>query len=119
MEAGDVMQQRTLDFDTPRSAPERESRDLTIQERFEIFDRQHPDVWELFRLKAERFRAEGRKRIGAKRIFEDIRADHATSGKDREGWKLNNVFASRYARKLIESDPIYASFLELRELKSK
>jgi hypothetical protein len=111
------MIQRLMDFDTAPVPRERER--PTIQERFEAFDAAHPDVYATFALMAGQLRAAGKTRIGAKRILEVIRYEHDTSGKDTSGWKINNSFSSRFARKLIQSDPTYAPYFETRELKAR
>lgn len=93
-------------------------RGRTIQERFELFDRAHPDIYALFRQYAYELLRAGRKRYGAKSIIERIRWHMATSGKQDEDWKINNVYTSRYVRKLVEEHPEFEGFFELRKLQS-
>lgn len=104
--------QRSLFDDLPAE------RARTIQERFAEFDRAHPDVYELFRRFAFELRDAGRKRYSAKALIERIRWHMATSSTEEE-FKINNVFTSRYVRKLVEQCPEFEGFFELRKLKAK
>lgn len=87
---------------------------VSIQERFERFHAEHPEVYELFVRFASELRRAGRERYGAKSIAERIRWHYATSG--GPDFKLNNVFVSRYARKIIDEHPEFAGFFETRRL---
>lgn len=88
-----------------------------IQAKFDEFDRQHPDVYDLFKKFAWQLRNAGRDRGGAKSIMERIRWELATtSSPEKDGFKINNNFTSRYARKLIEDDPSFGDFFETRRL---
>jgi len=102
------MEQRDLPF-APR----------TIQERFEAFHRANPAVFSAFRRAALDLKARGRRRFGAKAIWEHMRWHMAleTGGAD---FKLDNSFTSRYARLLLERHPEeFEGFLELRALQSE
>jgi hypothetical protein len=91
--------------------------DRTIDDRFEEFLQQCPDVYPMFRDLAVKLRDKGHRHYDAKGIVEVIRFHRATSGKDRDGWKINNNFTSRLSRKLIADDPSFAGFFEFRKLK--
>ena len=88
-----------------------------IQATFDKFHADHPDIYEMFKRFARQLRGAGRERYGAKSIMERIRWELATSssGVD-DGFKINNNFTSRYARKLIVDDPTFESFFETRKL---
>ena len=91
----------------------------SIQERFERFDAQHPEIYQEFRHIAQDLLRRGRKHYGSKAILEVIRYHRILSGKsEREVFKINNNYSSRYARKLVDEDERFADFFELRELKS-
>jgi hypothetical protein len=92
----------------------------TIQERFEAFIAEHPDVPALFERFAREAREAGRKRFGAKAIAERIRWYFATSTTG-DVPKLNNDFTSRLARRLAEQEPetFGNGFFEFRELRAE
>lgn len=91
----------------------------TIQERFETFIREHPDVFRLFRQFALQLLSAGHKHCGAKLIAERIRWEKLTSGPDAAGWKINNVFTSRLSRKLAQEDQRFKTFFRFRKLLSE
>jgi hypothetical protein len=97
-----------------------DSRRPSIQEQFEMFDREHPDVYEHFVSIARNLKWNGIKHYGAKAIFEVIRYHRATTsaadGSKPEPFKINNIFTSRYARKMIAEYPEFADFFSTREL---
>ncbi len=90
----------------------------TIDARFREFDRAHPDVWRLFRQFALELLQAGREHYSADAILHRIRWHFATSGKCHDGFKMNNNFSSRYARKLAAEDERFRGFFEFRRLKS-
>jgi hypothetical protein len=109
-----VAQQSLFDPSPPPGHPRRR----TIEERFRAFHEARPDVYQTFKRLALELRRAGRERYGAKSIMETIRFYFATSGKDAEGWKVNNSFTSRYVRMLVEEHPEFDQFFETRALKS-
>lgn len=105
----------------PAAQAPREESDQTIQERFDRWIADHPDVWALYREFATRLRDQGKRRYGSKAIVEDIRYHCRTTAHDRPGKKefiINNDFTSRLARKLIAEDASFLEFFELRSLKA-
>ena len=75
-----------------------------IEEKFEAFHAENPEVYaELVRL-ARRVRGAGRTRYGIATLFEVMRyrRDIQTSG---DVFKLNNNFRALYARKIMEENP--------------
>lgn len=90
---------------------------LTIQERFELYDQAHPEVWELFCEFAEMARRRGRSRYSARAILQRIRWEREIEQEADEPFKISNLWSSRYARKLLESDPErWAGFFEFRPI---
>lgn len=92
--------------------------DRTIQARFEAFHITHPEVYEMFvRFATELVRA-GRARYSSDAILHRVRWE--TDLKVIEGgFKINDHFSSRYARKLAAEHPsLFGDFFEFRKLKS-
>lgn len=91
----------------------------TIQERFDKFDAEHPDVYELFKHYAWQLKQAGRTHFSSDAILHRIRWHHAINPDHDESFKLNDHFSSRYARKLISDEPeAFGGFFETRVLKS-
>lgn len=91
--------------------------DSSIQARFERFHSENPRVFGLFVQFAEQAKAAGRAKIGAKAIAERIRWEVAIATRG-DGFKLNNVLVSRYARLIAKERPDLASLFEIRTLKA-
>ena len=89
-----------------------------IQERFEAWHREHPEVYDLFRRAAKAIKAQGRTRFGTAAIFERMRW-FSDVGAAESGYRLNNDFRSRLARKLLLEHPDFDGFLEIRRLRSE
>jgi hypothetical protein len=97
----------------------------TIQEEFEAFHRDHPEVYAEFRRVSgvlyERYQAGHIKWISAKGVYERMRADFYFSSdapSDREPFKFRNAFTSRYARLLIEDEPRFRGVMKTCELRT-
>jgi len=101
--------QRSFDF----------TRAAGIQSRFDDFDRAHPEVFRLFRFFAHMLKQKGKERFSADAILHRIRWEFAVNMECDGGFKVNNDFSSRYARKLISEDPAFDGFFELRRLKAQ
>lgn len=92
---------------------------MTTDERFAAFDAAHPEVYELFKRYTVQLWVAGRKRYSADAICHRIRWYYAVNpGKD-DGFKLNNNYSSRLARKLVAEEPDMAGFFEFRVLRAK
>lgn len=90
----------------------------TIERRFRQYHAAHPEVYrELVQL-ARQAKAAGRTRMGMKALFEILRWNRMLNGVDPEGFKLNNIFSSRYTRLICEQEPDLADLFQTRELKS-
>lgn len=94
-------------------------RELTIQERFERFDRENPIVYAtLLRLAREARRA-GASRLGVRTLWEVMRWEISMRTHDPSGLKLNDHYHSRYVRKLVAEFPEeFDDFFELRKLRA-
>jgi hypothetical protein len=90
---------------------------LSIQQHFELFDRDNPIIYELLVAGAYEAVGEGHKAFGIAFIFERIRwkLPIETYG---EEFKLNNNFRSRYVRKIEENEPGLRGFFRTRCLRS-
>lgn len=92
---------------------------MTIQERFDKFHRDNPEVYELFKRFSWELVRSGRLRYSADAIIHRIRWHYAVNVDYQKNgdFKMNNNFSSRYARKLIAESPSFDEFFETRELK--
>jgi len=103
-----------LSFDPPVPEPVRPK---TLQERFEQFHREHPEVYrELVRL-AREWKSAGHDRIGMKALWERCRWELNVGDPDAE-YRLNNDYTSRYARLIQEQEPDIAGMFQTRRLKA-
>ena len=85
--------------------------------RFEDYDQRHPEVWDLFVRFATEAHDAGRARYSARAIVHRIRWECSVQRHDGDAFRINDHFASHYARKLIDSDPVrFGSFFELRTI---
>ena len=83
-----------------------------IVERFIEYHKANPAVYDEFRKFAFHLRDAGRSHFGAKAIIERIRYETAIRGND--DFKINNSFASCYARLMIFDCPGFDGFFETR-----
>jgi hypothetical protein len=90
----------------------------TIQQRFELYHRRHPEVWELFVQFAEAAKRAGRRHYSSRAILHRIRWEREVDQRADESFKISNLWSSRYARLLISTDPDrWDGFFDLREIK--
>lgn len=94
-----------------------------IQEHFEQFDRDNPEVYERFCALVNHLLAAGRTHYSSDALLHVIRfeRDIRTTGAgefDGQELKINNNFSSRYARKFAKDFPGLSGFFEVRRLKS-
>ena len=88
-----------------------------IEKAASRFDRANPQVWRLFRAYTLRAIESGKRRIGAKMVWERIRW-YAEIETDEECPKLNNNYTAYYARKWQRTYPGMASIFATREAAS-
>lgn len=96
----------------------------TLDERFAAFHRDHPAVYHELVALARRARAAGHRRYSVKALMELVRwhrtverADGAPTAPG-EPFKINNSYASRYARLIEARERDLAGFFEKRTLTS-
>ena len=90
-----------------------------IVERFTVFHRENPQIWQLFKKFALQA-AESRTHYSARTIIHRVRwhVDVDTVDTDGLGVKINNDFSPYYARMFELAYPQYAGLFERRKLKS-
>lgn len=100
------MTQLSIDLDQP-------PRKRTIQERFDAFHAEHPQLYdECRRLSLEAVRR-GRRRFGIAAVFEVARWYLALPD-DEDGFKCNNDFRAIISRKLMAEEPELVGVFETR-----
>lgn len=88
----------------------------TIDERFAQFDIDNPWVWRAFETRAFELIRAGRTHYSADGILHTVRFHHALTTKSDDGFKINNDFSSRYARKWARLHPEHAEFFHYRRI---
>ena len=91
-----------------------------IQERFERFDRDHPQVYEELLRCCRRWKSAGGGRWSIDAAYHVVRFERVIAGlaDPREAFKLNDHYTSRYARKILREHPEMEGLFELRGLRS-
>lgn len=90
--------------------------ELTLEERFDIYIEESPEVYEAFKTFAHAAKAKGFKKYSAAALFQIIRWESGASGSD--SFKINNTYHPYFARKLMAEDRSFEGFFELRRVKS-
>jgi hypothetical protein len=88
-----------------------------VQERFELFHKRNPHVYNRLRQLALQLRRRGRMNYGIKALIEVLRWDYALRTTDDEPLKLNNAYATPYAYRLMEREPELVGFFRTRQRK--
>jgi len=89
----------------------------SARDRFQDYDRRHPEVWELFVEFSREARRAGLSRYSARAIVHRIRWECSIHRQQADAFRINDHYAGHYARKLIASDPArWSGFFELREM---
>lgn len=94
---------------------------LTLDEWFEAFNVANPQVYRAFVFVAREYlSATGRKHVGAKAVWEELRWRYAvhSRGSDND-YALNNSFVSRYARLAASKEADLRDAFEFRKLRSR
>lgn len=98
------------------SVPRRPAREVSIDERFAAFHKEHPIVFTRMLEMARADLAAGKRRLGVKALWERLRETlHIEHGGQ---YKLNNSYTSRFADLLITTDPRLAEVIEVRRRKA-
>lgn len=90
---------------------------VTLEGRFQKFHRQNPEVYQRLLEMARELKDFGHKKIGIQMLFEVLRWETMmqTTG---DKYKINNSYASRYARLIMDQEPDLEGIFEVRGLKS-
>lgn len=86
-----------------------------LEERFQVFHEKNPQVYQELVKLARRLKARGHRQIGIQMLFEIVRYQSMlrTSG---DPFKLNNDYASRYSRLIMDIEPDLDGLFITREL---
>jgi hypothetical protein len=84
-----------------------------IQKDFELFHFRNPQVYNILKNLAFRYLKAGR-RAGIKHLWEVMRWEMFVQTKDEGEFKLNNNYASRYARLLMKQETALQGFFDTR-----
>ncbi len=99
----------------------------TIQQAFDEYHQNNPKVYDKFKELANVAIKKGKKKISFKLILNVIRWDHFMNVNEQTDvfldneyrkFKINDAYASRYARLFIGEFPEHEEKIELRELRS-
>lgn len=82
-------------------------------EWFKLYDEANPLIYAQFKHFAYQLLESGRHHGGAKQIMERIRWETAISGRDQ--FKINNNYATGYAKKLVAEAPRFEGFFSFRK----
>jgi hypothetical protein len=88
----------------------------TIQERFEQYHHDNPQIYAKLVEYARRVKSGGYDRIGIQLVIERTRWFFMTEIEGKQEFKINNDFASRYSRLIMEREPDLAGLFPTREL---
>ena len=90
--------------------------DLTIGQRFELFNRANPHVADALESLAAQWLAR-HAHVGMKALYERLRWESGIRT-DGNPYRLNNDFTALYSRLLIERRPEWSEAFRLRELRA-
>jgi hypothetical protein len=83
---------------------------------FEKYDKENPEIWDLFVKYAFEAKNKGFEHYSANGIFEVIRWHTKAHGND--GFKVNNTYRPDYSRKIMNLYPEFDGFFRIRETKA-
>ncbi len=83
---------------------------------FQQYDQENKHIYELYKMIAIRLAKEGRKNIGSRSIFEQMRYDYSFKS-NNDPFKVNNNFSPHYARKFVLEHPQYGNLFKFKPLK--
>lgn len=93
-------------------------RSVSIQEAFEAFHAENPQVYSELVALARQARSRGHQKIGIELLFAVCRWERMMRTTSSDGFKLNDHFTSRYARLIMQREPDLAGLFETRELRA-
>lgn len=85
-----------------------------LEEDFEKFDREHPEVYRKFCQLAFQLIEARHRHYSADAICHVIRFHTDLRGDPRDEWKINNTHVAYLARKFAKDNPAYADFFRFR-----
>lgn len=88
------------------------------EQRFLEFHTANPGVYKALVTLARRFKGRGHEKCSIKMLYEVCRWEFLMGTDTKDGFKLNNIFTSRYSRLIMESEPDLRDFFNTRELNS-
>ena len=107
--------QPTLFPEYPIMQSQKVRRKLTLQEKFDEWLRENPNIVPLFLRYARDARESGLKHYGIGALTERVRW-HVRVETKGDDFKINNNWRSRLARELARRDPSLKDFFEFRKL---
>ncbi|WP_323028437.1 hypothetical protein [Gelidibacter japonicus] len=90
--------------------------ELTQNIAFQQYDKDHPEVYQLFKEVTFEAIKKGFKYFSARGLFQVMRFNRGGKIKD-DGFKLNNNYTPYYVRKFKKEFPQYDAFFECRRTK--
>lgn len=95
--------------------------DRSIEESFRRFHEENPGVYKTLVAMARQAKEVGRTKLGIGMLWEVLRWEEVLAGapNDDGGYRLNNIYRSRYARLIMEQEPDLEGFFETRRLSAK
>ena len=89
---------------------------MTLKEKFDAWDKENPEVYDLFCKFTLQAAGRGHKRLSAWMIVNRIRWETSvvTVGND---YKVSNDFIALYARKFMKDHPQYNGFFSIKTMK--
>jgi hypothetical protein len=87
---------------------------MITQKRFEEYDRENPEIYELFKSFAFEMIRAGREHYSARTVIHRIRWHTDLHARSDDGFKINNDYSPFYARKFEREFPQHAGFFAKR-----
>jgi len=82
---------------------------------FQEYDQANPHIWELYKAIAIDLIQRGMRKLGSKRIVEEIRWHHSV--RTNEPYKVSNNFTAMYARKFANEFPQFGHMFDFKPLR--
>lgn len=83
---------------------------------FQQYHQSNPHIYEIYKSIAIELARQGRRYIGSKYIFEEMRYNHPFNSQN-DPYKINNNFAPMYARKFVLEHPQFGHLFKFKQLK--
>ncbi len=91
----------------------------SLNERFDAFCDANPQLVARFDQLALDEVRRGHKRVGAKMLLEVLRWQHRAVHSDSDGWRVNNTWGARLARRAAQRHPELRDAFETRALRTR